>query len=276
MSKSLIVIGALGLSLYLMLAISAPYLSYSNRFGESLIGWGPLETDLSLERFPSPPSASHWFGTDDRGRDVAARLVHGLRVSLGFAGLVWFLSYSIGILLGSLMGYFGSTTDLVGQKLVDVFESIPYLFFVMFAVSILGGSFPVLIFVNVLFGWMMICLYMRGQVMATSQSTFVESAKALGAGRLHLLFRHILPASVFPALIFSPLALASYVATLVQLDFLGLGVEPPQPSWGELLSQANRHFPDAWWLLFYPCGSILGLLVCFQLVGHGLQKRNVH
>ena len=273
LKRLLLAIGAFGMVVFLLLAVLAPVLSFSNTEGSSWVGWGPMQTDLSQTSFPAPPSPEHLLGTDDRGRDVLARLIHGARVSIGFAFLVWFLSYGFGILLGALMGYLGGTIDLIGQRVVDIFESIPYLFFVMFAVSILGGSFFVLIAVNALFGWMMICLYVRGQVMANSKSTYVESIKALGASEFHVLFRHVLPASIFPALVFSPLALAAYVSTLVQLDFLGLGIEPPDPSWGELLSQANKHFPEAWWLLLYPGLAVLILLVCFQLISHGLQDK---
>jgi len=274
-ANRIILVGVLGLTFFLILAVFASHFARPIRDGHSWVGWGPLETDLALSYFPAPPGeGGHVLGTDDRGRDVMARLIHGTRVSLGFSLSVWFLSYSFGILLGALMGYLGGVFDSLGQRLAEIFESIPYLFFVMFAISILGGSFYVLVIVNALFGWMMICLYIRGQVAIAAKASYVESVKALGASRQRVLFCHVLPNSIFPALIFSPLALASYVATLVQLDFLGMGLEPPTASWGELFAQANRHFPEAWWLLVFPGLCVLAVLVSFQLIGHGVQARS--
>ncbi|NQZ00324.1 MAG: ABC transporter permease [Bdellovibrionales bacterium] len=257
--------GLVGVSLFFVLALSADLFS-------SVYGWGVFQSDLSLTSFPAPPSLAHWLGTDDRGRDVLVRLLFGLRYSLGFAIVVWGLSYSIGIFLGAIMGYLGGAIDLLGQRLIEIVETVPFLYLALLLLSGLGRSFWVLVLVNVLSGWMMISVYMRGQVLKEKAGLIAESAKALGASPARILFRHILPLSALPVFVFSPLALASYLITLVQLDFLGLGLQPPTPSWGELLGQAHTHFPEAWWLLVFPLLGLVGLLLSFQAISSGIKS----
>ncbi|MEO0334922.1 MAG: ABC transporter permease [Pseudomonadota bacterium] len=259
--------GVLGLALFLILIASAELIS-------GLYGWDALASDLTMDHFPAGPSAQHWMGTDDRGRDVLMRILFGARYSLGFALIVWFLSYSLGIFIGATMGYIGGVFDLLTQRFIEVFETIPFLYLAMLLLSGLGRSLEVLVFVNVLSGWMMISVFMRAQVMKEKQSLVVESIKALGASPLRILFCHVFPLSTLPVLVFSPLALASYMTTLVQLDFLGLGLQPPTPSWGELLNQALSHFPEAWWLLVFPLLALLGALLSFQAISAGLKGQS--
>jgi microcin C transport system permease protein len=175
--------------------------------------------------------------------------------------------------VGAIMGYLGGLIDLVTQRFIEVFETVPFLYLALLILSGLGRSFAVLVFVNVLSGWMMISVYMRGQVLKEKQGLIVESARALGASPKRIVFFHILPLSVLPVLVFSPLALASYLTTLVQLDFLGLGLQPPTPSWGELLAQALAHFPEAWWLLLFPLSALVGILLSFQAMASSFSKK---
>jgi microcin C transport system permease protein len=236
-----------------------------------VIKWNPYETNNKVEQFPSPPTNNNWFGTDDRGRDVASRLIYGFRYSMGFAFSVWLLSYFLGIILGALMGYLGGKTDLIGQRVVEVFESMPVLLLLITLVSIFTAGIWVLVIFTSIFGWMMISQYTRGEFLRLRKREFVEAAEAMGASKARVIFKHILPNSLGPVVTFSPFTIASLISYLAILDYLGFGLQPPTPSWGELLQQAYGNFTIAWWLAVFPSLVLFLTLVILNLIGEGVR-----
>jgi microcin C transport system permease protein len=236
-----------------------------------LVEWSPLETNKGVDRFPSPPSADNWFGTDDRGRDVLARLIYGFRYSFAYACLVWLLTFSLGVLLGAAMGFWGGWVDLLGQRVVETFESVPTLLLLILLVSVFGASMPLLVVMSTLFGWMFISVYMRAEFLKLRRFEFVEAARAMGLSNWKIIFKHILPNALGPIVTFSPFALAAGITSLAILDYLGFGLPPPTPSWGELLQQAQKNFTNAWWLAVFPSGAWFLSLLVLNLIGEGIR-----
>lgn len=236
-----------------------------------LIQWDPFESNAELEHYPGGPSKKNLFGTDDRGRDVLTRLLYGFRYSIAYALLVWFFSYLVGTLFGAVMGYLGGWTDMVGQRVVEVFEVIPGLPLLLLLVTVFGSSLSMLVIFSVLMGWMMISIYMRGEFLRLRNRDFVESARALGVPWYRVVFKHILPNAMGPIVTFSPFAISGGIAGLAVLDYLGFGLPPPTPSWGELLNQGQKYFEIAWWLAVYPSVALFFSVASLNLIGEGVR-----
>lgn len=237
-----------------------------------LIKWDPYESNKTVENYPSPPSKDNLLGTDDRGRDVLARLLYGLRYTLAYSIGCWLLTYFVGVIIGSVMGYFGGTIDLVSSRLIEIIETLPRLIILITMISIFEPSLPMLICFTVIFDWTMISAYMRGQFLSLRRREFVEAAKAIGAGHSRIMFKHILPNAMTPIVTFAPFTIAANVSSLAVLDFLGLGLRPPTPSWGELLIQAQKYFTTAEWLVWAP--SVILLITLTLLINIGLAIRD--
>ncbi len=233
--------------------------------------WDPFESNNAVKVFPGPPSSDNLLGTDDRGRDVLARLLYGFRYSMIFALGLWALSYVIGTLVGALMGYFGGWTDLLGQRLVEVFESIPIFLLLLTLISIFNPSVFLLILFNTVFGWMFISIYVRAEFLRLRRREFVEAARAIGASTRRVVFKHILPNALGPLITFSPFNVAGNISTLAALDYLGFGLQPPTPSWGEMLGQAQKYFTVAWWLAVFTSLFLFITLVVLNLIGNGVR-----
>lgn len=236
-----------------------------------LVKWDPYESNSKVETYPGKPTNENWFGTDDRGRDVLSRLLYGFRYSFVFSICVWAFSFVIGILLGATMGFLGGRVDLWGQRFVEIFESVPTLLLLITLMTIFGANMWLLITFSALFGWMMISIYMRAEFLKLRNREFVEAARALGASRTRQIFKHILPNALGPVITFSPFAIAGGIASLAALDYLGFGLPPPTPSWGELLGQAQKNFTIAWWLAVYPSLALFLSLVVLNLIGEGIR-----
>jgi microcin C transport system permease protein len=237
-----------------------------------LLNWDPLEIDSEQSEYLSPPNASHLMGTDAAGRDVLARLLYGTRISLLFGIGFWIVTYIAGTILGLMMGFAGGSLDLYGQRLMEVFGSIPSLMLLLFIGSVMTPG-PVLLCLFVcLFGWMGIAQYMRSEALRNRNLTFTEAAVSLGAGRARLLFTHVLPNSLVPIITFSPTAVIGGIYTLASLDFLGFGVSPPTPSWGELLDQARANYQVAWWLAVFPSLFLFITILCLNFIGEAVRK----
>ena len=232
-----------------------------------LIKWDPYESNKSVETYPSPPTKDNLLGTDDRGRDVFARLLYGLRYTLIYAIGCWFLTYLVGVIIGSVMGYFGGWFDLLSSRAIEVVETMPRLIILITMISIFEPSLPMLICFTVIFDWTMISAYMRGQFLSLRRREFVEAAKAIGAGHSRIMFKHIMPNALTPIVTFAPFTIAANVSSLAILDFLGLGLRPPTPSWGELLVQAQKYFTTAEWLVWAPSGILLVTLTLLINIG---------
>lgn len=235
------------------------------------IRWDPFESNQKLSSYPAPPSKENWFGTDDRGRDVVARLIYGFRYSFAYAFLVWIFAFLVGTVVGAIMGYWGGWLDFFGQRVVEVFDSLPNLLVLLTIIAFLGASLWTLVAFSVFLGWMRISLYMRAEFLRLRRREFVEAAKAQGIGVFRIIFRHILPNSLGPLITFSPTEISSNIYILAVMDYLGMGLPPPSPSWGELLQQALNYFLLAWWLAFYPSLAMVITLVALTFVGEGVR-----
>ncbi len=236
-----------------------------------VIPWDPFESNKEVESYPSEPSSDNWMGTDDRGRDILTRLLYGLRYSITFAFLVWVLTFFVGTVLGGITGYFGGRTDFWGQRVVEVLSTVPQFFLLIIIISIFQPTLILLVILSSLFGWISISYYVRGEYLKNRKKEFVEAARALGAGHTRIFFKHLLPNSLSPIITFSPFVIAGNITSLASLDYLGFGLTPPTPSWGELLNQAQKHFTEGWWLAAYPSLALFLTLTMLSLIGEGVR-----
>ena len=236
-----------------------------------VIQWNPFESNTEVMTYPSEPTSVNWMGTDDRGRDIFARLLYGLRYSMTYSVLVWILTFVVGTILGGIMGYFGGRTDFWGQRVVEVLSTVPQFFLLIIIISIFKPTLFLLVLLSSLFGWISISYYVRGEYLKNRKKEFVEAAKAIGAGHTRIFFKHLLPNSLSPIITFSPFVIAGNITALASLDYLGFGLTPPTPSWGELLNQAQKHFTEGWWLAVYPSLALFFTLTMLSLVGEGVR-----
>lgn len=237
-----------------------------------LVQWDPYESNKVQESYPAPPTRYNLMGTDDRGRDVLTRLLYGLRYTLIFAIGAWFASYLIGVIFGSLMGYYGGKVDLIGMRVVEIIQTMPVTLILITIISIFTPNLLVLIIFLAVFDWTKIASYMRGQFLQLRQREFVEAARALGSSDARIVFKHILPNGLTPIVTFSPFDIAFNISYLAFLDYLGLGLRAPTPSWGELLQQAQQHFTTSEWLVWWP--SVALVLTLTLLINIGLAIRD--
>lgn len=236
-----------------------------------LVQWDAFESNQHVDNYPAPPSKMNWMGTDDRGRDVLARLLYGFRYSLGFALGVWFLSYLVGVIAGAISGFYGGTYDIIGSRVVEVIETTPVLLLLITLISIFSPSLGLLIAFTVFFDWTGIFHQMRGQFLQLRRRDFVEAARALGATDRQIIFKHILPNGLTPIVTFSPFIIAANIYNLAILDFLGFGLQAPTPSWGELMAQAQKYFTVAEWLVWFPCGALVVTMTALILIGQAVR-----
>ncbi len=203
---------------------------------------------------PSAPTATNWLGTDDQGRDVAARLIYGLRLSVIFGLVLTFLSSIIGITAGAIQGYFGGKTDLLFQRFIEIWSGLPQLFILVLVASLFIPSFWILLIVMLLFSWTALVGVVRAEFLRTRNFEYVRAAKALGVSSPKIIFRHILPNALVATISFLPFILCGAITALTALEFLGLGLPPGSPSLGELLRQGKEN-------LFAPWLGISGFVV---------------
>jgi microcin C transport system permease protein len=236
--------------------------------------FGPKESLLDLEGTPPHrPSAQHWLGTDDRARDVMSRLLYGYRVSISFALIVTFFAYLIGVTVGGLLGYYGGTFDILVQRLVELWGAVPFLFMIMIIVSLPGmkASFGLLVFLMVLWGWMGLTRYVRGEFYREKTRDYVQAAISMGASDRRIIFKHILPNSLTPIISFAPFAVVGNIGALVGLDFLGFGLPPEEPSWGNMVKVGMANITD-WWLVLAPEAAFFLTLLMVVFIGEGVRE----
>ena len=226
--------------------------------------------DFDFKPFPAPPSSHHWLGTDDRGRDVLARLVYGFRDSVVFGLVLTLITTVIGVVLGAVQGYFGGKTDLVMQRFMEIWGGMPELYLLIILLSFFNPGLLILLLLLALFGWMGLSDYVRAEFLKNRQADYVLAAKSMGVGNREIMWRHILPNSLTPVLAFLPFRISGAVLALTSLDFLGLGVPTSQASLGELLSQGKENL-DAWWIGLPAFGTLTVMLLLLVMVGEGLR-----
>jgi microcin C transport system permease protein len=202
---------------------------------------------FAKEPNPSRPTRDNWLGTDDRGRDLLAQLIYGFRVSVLFALALTVTGVLLGMLTGAVQGFFGGKTDLLFQRFIEIWGSMPELYLLIIFSAIFAPSVALLLILLSLFGWMGLSDYVRAEFLRNRQMDYVRAARALGVSNLQIIWRHILPNSLTPVVTFLPFRMSGAILALTSLDFLGLGVPPGTPSLGELLSQGKNSI-DAWWI----------------------------
>lgn len=239
-----------------------------------LYPYGPNENLLNElnQPPPSPPSAKNIFGTDDRGRDVFARVLYGLNVSLTFGITVTVFSFLLGIFLGGISGFYGGLTDILFQRVVEIWSALPFLYIVIILSSLITPGFSTLIIILVLLNWVGITLYVRGEVLREKAKEYVFAAYVSGASGMQVLIKHILPNSMNTVISFAPFAVIGNISLLVALDFLGFGLQPPTASWGQLIQQGmNYSLFNKWWLVVFPLVFQFVTLMLFVIIGSGFR-----
>ncbi len=219
---------------------------------------------------PAPPSSVNWFGTDDRGRDVLARLVYGFRISVLFALALTAIGMVLGIAAGAIQGYFAGRVDLTLQRFIEVWSSIPELYLLLILAAVFAPSIWILLAILSLFGWMGLSDYVRAEFLRNRALEYVTAARALGLPSRTIIARHVLPNSLTPVIAFLPFRMSAAIVALTSLDFLGLGVPPSTPSLGELLSQGKANL-DAWWISLPTFGVLVGTLLLLIFIGEALR-----
>jgi microcin C transport system permease protein len=228
--------------------------------------------NLELDRpVPSPPTRDNLLGTDDRGRDVLARLIYGFRLSVLFGFALTFVGTTIGILAGAVQGYLGGRTDLFMQRFIEIWGSMPELYLLIIFASIFKPSVMLLLILLSMFGWMGLSDYVRAEFLKGRNMDYVTAAKALGVSNVVIMFRHLLPNGMTPVITFLPFRLSGAILALTSLDFLGLGVPPSTPSLGELLAQGKSNI-EAWWLSLSTFVVLVGTLILLIFIGEALRE----
>jgi peptide/nickel transport system permease protein len=259
-SQPLAAAGILLLILFAVMALFAPQLAPYN----------PAAIDL-LHRL-APPSAAHWFGTDELGRDILSRIIYGARLSLTVAVSVVAVSLSLGILLGGVAGYYGGHIDTaLNIFAMNAFMALPGILLAIAFVAFLGPGLINLILALSIGGWVGYARLVRGQVLAVREREFVEAARALGASDLRIFCRHILPNIIQPLIVQSAIGMAGAVLAEATLSFLGLGVPPPTSSWGSMLNDARSHLFDAPHLVVFPAIAVMLCVLSFNFIGDALR-----
>ncbi len=256
-----IIIGAAIILFLVIVAALAPFMRIHD----------PYQLNLSPEQRLQPPSKEHPFGTDDLGRDVFSRMVYGARISL-FVGLIAVsIALLIGVTLGALAGYFGGWVDALVMRIVEMMMCIPTIYLILMIIAFLGPSIIYIMVVIGLTSWMGLTRLVRSEFLSLREREYVIAARALGASDLRIIFRHLLPNALTPVFPNVTLKLGGAILLESTLSFLGLGVQVPTPSWGNIISTGRFYIDSAWWLTLLPGLAILITVLSFYLIGDGLR-----
>jgi oligopeptide transport system permease protein len=229
----------------------------------------PTIQDLALGA--SQPSAAHWFGTDELGRDTFSRVIFGGRISLLVGLVATIVSLIIGVSYGAFSGYVGGKTDELLMRFVDILYSLPYIFLVILLLVFFSRSLIMLFVALGLVQWLTMARIVRGQVLSIKSQNFVEAARALGASDGAIIFRHIVPNTLGPVIVYTTLTVPAVILQEAFLSFLGLGVQPPDASWGTLVADGARLLALFPWLVVFPGLALTITLMCFNFLGDGLR-----
>ncbi|HKZ16568.1 MAG TPA: oligopeptide ABC transporter permease [Geobacteraceae bacterium] len=218
-----------------------------------------------------PPTAQHWMGTDELGRDVFTRVIYGARISLKVGFVAVGIAVVIGTMIGLIAGYYGRWLDALLMRLVDIMLCFPTFFLILAVIAMLEPSIWYIMLVIGVTGWMGVARLVRAEVLSIRERDFILAARAIGASDLRIILRHILPNAMGPVLVAATLGVAGAILTESALSFLGIGVQPPTPSWGNILTSGKDYIGFAWWLSLYPGLAILVTVLAYNLLGEGIR-----
>ena len=239
-----------------------------------IVPYGKLETDLKEDRYPPfPPSfqEDHYLGTDNVGRDIVARLVYGFRIAIFFSLILLLANYSIGISIGIVMGYWGGKFDLFFQRIIEIWSNVPFLYVIIIISSIVVPNFMMLVLIMAFFGWINMTWTMRTVTYKEKEREYILAAKSLGASNVRILFKHLLPNTIAVIVTYAPFSVSGGIVALTSLDYLGFGLPPPTPSWGELIQQGWANM-DAWWIAISVIVSMLVTLIVVTFIGEAVRE----
>ena len=238
-------------------------------FAPLIAPYDPYTQDLS--RINEPPSSDHWFGTDDVGRDLFSRVVYGTRISMLVGVVCEAICVPIGVILGALAGYFGGWVDAVISRIIEIFASFPTILFAIAVMFILGpGIMNIFIAIGVI-GWTGLARMIRGQIMQLKEKEFVEAARASGASNMKIIFRHLIPNCLSTIIVVITLDIPGDIMLESTLSFVGLGVQPPDPSWGSMISEGRKFIRQNVWYSFFPGLAIMLVVLAFNTLGDGVR-----
>lgn len=258
-ANSFAVGGGVIVTLLFVVALLAPFIS----------PYDPMNVNIDI--LLSPPSKSHWFGTDELGRDVLSRMIYGARISLMVGFVSVGIATIIGVVVGALSGYYGGWVDELMMRFVDVMLTFPSFFLILAVITMLEPSIVNVMIVIGITGWMGVARLVRAEFLSLKERDFVSAAKSIGQSDFAIIFRHILPNAMAPVLVSATLGIAGAILTESALSFLGIGVQPPTPSWGSILTEGKNYIEFAWWLSLFPGISILITVLGYNLFGEGLR-----
>jgi peptide/nickel transport system permease protein len=239
-------------------------------FAHWLAPYDPGHIDLKGALLP--PSSQHWLGTDTLGRDVLSRLIYGSRVSLEVGFVAVGLSTLIGLMVGATSGYYGGWVDMVLMRFVDLMLCFPSFFLILAVIALLEPSIINIMVIIGVTSWMGVARLVRAEILSLREREFVTAARALGASDVRLIMRHLLPNALAPVMVSATLGVAGAILTESALSFLGLGVQPPTPSWGNMLTAGKDNIEIAWWLSVFPGLAILITVMSYNLLGEGIRE----
>ncbi|TCC27096.1 ABC transporter permease [Kribbella speibonae] len=226
---------------------------------------------LTPDGLPRGPNGTFWLGTDDLGRDILVRIAYGARISLLVGVLATAITVVIGVVLGLAAGFLGGITDTILARLIDVVLSVPFLLVAIALVSVTGPSLTVTVLVIGCFSWASVARIVRGQVLSLREREFVEAARSLGAGDGRIMYVDVLPNVIAPVIVYTTLLIPVVIVTQATLSFLGLGLPPPTPDWGGMISESQNYYTTAWWFILFPGLALLVTTLAFNLFGDGVR-----
>jgi peptide/nickel transport system permease protein len=224
-----------------------------------------------LDQRLQPPSAAHWFGTDDQGRDIFARIVHGTRITLMVVVLVAVLAAPIGLLVGTVAGYIGGRTDAALMRITDIFLAFPRLILALAFVAALGPGIENAVIAIAITSWPPYARIARAETLTIRRAEYIEAVRLLGAGPWRIVWRHVMPLCLSSVIVRVTLDMAGIILTAAGLGFLGLGAQPPTPEWGAMISSGRQYVLDQWWVAAAPGAAIFIVSLAFNLLGDGLR-----
>jgi len=255
----LAMVGAAVVSLLFLVSFLAPFLAPYHP--NSINAWAVL----------SPPSWQHWFGTDELGRDVLSRIIYGARISLKVGFVAVGIAVSIGTVVGLVSGYYSGLADATLMRFVDIMLCFPAFFLILAVITVREPSIWNIMIVIGLTGWMGVARLVRAETLSIREMEYIQAARCIGCSDMRIIFRHILPNAVSPVLVSATLGVAGAILTESALSFLGIGVLPPTPSWGNILTSGKDYIEFAWWLSLFPGFSILLTVLAYNLLGEGIR-----